>query len=306
MGQASSCKEVEGCCKENFSACRESGTVKVDTSLLMQESTRRCSKENTHGRLDVLAPPEPDATSRELAQQLTQFNLPDHNTPVLTGLLVATATQTAGGRPEVDVAGEVKPLPAGISLACGAHVFKSDSEAANCAVQDPGTPSTSIGSPSTNNLGSPAMSLCPSSQYAVSPAGADTCELQEVQNDRMRKAQSLLAGMLIPSRQSSANAAKDRAKRRCSEPPSPAVPKLSASGAAGLAANGQATAPTRPSRRCSPCEPEVVVQDESSLTPGLQPLNGRMPFFPPAELNSREQVGANRRKRVPEVAREAG
>lgn len=222
-----------------------------------------------------------------LADQTAQFALPNEDTPVLTGLLEADASS---------------PAP-WAEMSCRS----SPSSEAGLA-PTPTTPTTSAGrstpggSPATYRLLSPSISLGCRSSETVSPTSRVVRQVSvEEQEARMQEAQTLLASMLSPGQTT-----KERSKRRRSEPPPPAALAAPNSTLAAERANG-----TNVGRRSLSCKPRARLEHEFSAEASagarLQPLNGRMPQFPPADLNSHEQQAlAQRRKQLPMCVRAAG
>lgn len=197
-----------------------------------------------------------------LSQHIDQFRLPDETTPVLTGLLTAA--------PEAATYSDSTPLTS------------------------PGR-SSATGSPSGLRLGSPASLGCRSSQgthsQLTSPIFPDHSHSPDSHQAAMQQAQSLFASMLTPPRRPS------KAMRGRSEPPCNVALTTPVAGA-DMAAGGGAQSESRPRRRCLSMDFKIQHNgQEENATPRLTPMNGQMPRFPPAELNSIEQVQANRRRK---------
>jgi len=240
------------------------------------------------------APPTP------FAQQMSQFRLPDENTPVLTGLLESSPNLEAKALPISNVAGASKGGP---SLPWGERPLwrhmspSSDNDGYTLA---PATPTTTAGHSSPCGspcFGSPSLSAgCHTDSCDVSPAGKGICQSPADQEARIQQAQSLFARML-------SSHPKGQSKRRRSEPPH------STGSSTSIATAPSGSRETRPSRRCLSCKPGRGGAEESPAAevPRLQPLNGSMPQFPPAVLASTEQQAlASRMKRIPVKPRDAG
>lgn len=211
-----------------------------------------------------------------LAQEVAPFKLPDETTPVLTGLLVP-ALESASPTAAADAHAKWPPL--GVPL----------------------TPTTTPGRSSPGGspgyrLGSPALSIgCHSSEgtssQLTSPIFRGGVQSPESQEAALKQAQSLLARMLTPPRRPG------KASRGRSEPPRSATPAPFVDCADMAAGCGAVVTESRPRRRCLSCDTEE--EPREAKTPQLKPLNGRMPQFPPAELNSIEQVHMRRKNRFP-------
>lgn len=271
------------------------------------------------------SPVQATPTSSPLALQTAQFALPDEYTKPLTGLLEpglapeaeapeAAAPEAEATRHEV-TAVDVKA--GSLTWSWGESVFDSDHDFERSEEPTPTTSadrSTSAGSrsPAVCHLDLLAPSLsCQSlegadSWSATSPAGRG--DDQSPSEARMHQAQTLFASMLSPPSHKS-QASRDRHR---SEPPQlltagcggwrPPTAGLKTRGGRG----GTAATEKRP-RRCLSCKPERSAQEPVAEGRRLQPLNGRMPRFPPADLNPSEQVQACRRDHLPEEkARNAG
>jgi hypothetical protein len=245
-------------------------------------------------------------TDSRFAEEVAQFSLPDENTPVLTGLLVPAPPAEVQKASIEHALRAPKDTP---TWAWGANTIKSpryDQGEQGCAPV-PTTPttcaghSTPSGSPATYRLGSPVLSIRSEATDSrnVSPACRGSCQSPlETQEARMQEAQSLFNRMLTPTRAGAGRS------RRSSEPPLPPGAPSPARGGTPAKQKVQLQRPYVSSAELENAEEEVPLAE----APKLQPLNGRLPHFPSAELNPIQQVksASRRRNRLPVKARAAG
>lgn len=224
----------------------------------------------------------PEAPS--FAQQMAHFRLPDETTKVLTGLLVSVSHSDA----------EVDAIKNKEAWSWDAHALTSPRSSTPTTNAGRSTPSDS---PAMHGLCSPMLSpRCRSSEGTDSQNSSPVCK--RPQEAAIQEAQSLFASMLSSSRQGGKGAGvAGCSKRRHSAPPMPAE----VAGADMAAGGGRCVEDEkRPARRCLSVEPESAMQEVPVVkAPRLRSLNGRLPRFPPAELQSIEQLKAKRRSRLP-------
>lgn len=201
-----------------------------------------------------------------IAQQVAQYSLPDEYTPVLTGLL------SVAPPPPATTADETPAASANVSCSPAQWpelpMYETGLGSPSTPTTNPGR-STPGGSPAGRQLGSPLLNSGEQSLTSLqSPQRSP-----ESKNLAMKEAQSLFASMM----RAAAPSGKSRGR---SAPPSAGQSQNIAS--ADMAAGGAAAEAKKPRKRCSSMEP---LEETKASPSGLTPLNGRMPKFPPAELN---------------------
>lgn len=248
MGQSP--PPLEACCKQyGYSPNKVSDTVAIDTSLLQQKwAQNQCQKKPAH----------------PLAEQMAQFRLPDDTTPVLTelrGLAPACAMLEASGESE-KARGE-----------CWTEVLissvESDHSETTATMSGRSSPTCSMDSDVIGIDAHDDALACAGDNMFSTPSHRGTSD------KKMQQAQSLFASMLDPSHVASKN--RNTSGRQKSEPPM--LPKTTSE----PNAKRKSSLVIGKSDHWRQEATQVSLQVQVA---GLQPLNGRMPNFPAAELNA--------------------